>query len=723
MSDSVLSYIIILLICWTLQQPRRPTTSDSDQVASKTCTPAHYSRPKKVPNPAPAAVRFWHAIHERKHFGCLYYIWDKAEDKWKFCSRKCVNKKHTAYGVYRSAIELTSSHTSLSGMLSDYAEASLCHQHRPKYDVLSESWMASWDVERTVFRISQCDDDLHYVCGDHEEQDVALPYAWSPCAQRRWHTLFAMPGAFYGVPCSSTVPSTDIRMTQKMLEYFGIATLCDTSTDSPTSSLAHTDQVDLSNPHFNLYYAIGATDKFPDLLFGSGLKEQIMKGLSDKDDRIDGYIYALVREADPGYVKIGWTEDVDRRFKEHKSQCKFVSIKVAEIKIRISNAKKMESLIHWHLRAMDHGRIDMSCKRKTRSGSCSQKHTEWFKVDVNKACEVIQFWCDWSCYFKPWDLGGILSKAVVRDLGTHSRKDLTTEVLDRWQHLFREMAAPSRIILTRYGTPPALVTEDRREVQTTPSPPQSVFSETRSSDHIVSTDATSQPSLQASASTYNNPPLIEQQRLRTHLTTPPAARSHSPPQDGTTTAPSLPTISTPTTRSVSTLSIPSATASPFPSPSTSPTSVHSPEPFNLVPTSPQPRAGSSIIPARPPFTFTHPLPMPTSPPNPTPLPQTPLLTPLFHTTPYTVSPPTSNDSVDSSASSIFSMATPASAFDSAATTPESEAEKELSRATSSDDDDDVEQEVAIDTPSKVARGRARKSVGRLRDARGRFSAG
>ena len=103
-----------------------------------------------------------------------------------------------------------------------------------------------------------------------------------------------------------------------------------------------------------------------------------------------GYIYMFTRQESPGYVKIGYTYDVDQRLRQWGTGCRFEPVLQYQSSL-IPNIYRVERLIFAEL--AEHRRKDMRC---INEGICGRTHIEWFQVGVTTAKCAIKRWADWS---------------------------------------------------------------------------------------------------------------------------------------------------------------------------------------------------------------------------------------------------------------------------------------------------------------------------------------
>ncbi|KAF9694884.1 hypothetical protein EKO04_006815 [Ascochyta lentis] len=124
------------------------------------------------------------------------------------------------------------------------------------------------------------------------------------------------------------------------------------------------------------------------------LRLKAAKPLSEADKK-DGFIYTFWDQQNFGMIKIGRTNNLERRINEWNTQCKVTHhyhqsshdgqpSKAPEI----PHVQRIEKLMN----------IELSNYRKKRvCDGCSKTHIEWFDIDEAKASKVFQKWRDWIC--------------------------------------------------------------------------------------------------------------------------------------------------------------------------------------------------------------------------------------------------------------------------------------------------------------------------------------
>ncbi|KAJ6142719.1 hypothetical protein N7471_002172 [Penicillium samsonianum] len=128
------------------------------------------------------------------------------------------------------------------------------------------------------------------------------------------------------------------------------------------------------------------------------LRELLTKPLSTSDLKFKGSMYIFWQQGNFGYLKIGRSGDVRRRFKEWSNQCKKdMGIHFPDFAPETSDGQRalkevahicrVEALVHLEL--LEHRKIEEKCP------GCSRNHIEWFKIPDERAIAVVQKWMAW----------------------------------------------------------------------------------------------------------------------------------------------------------------------------------------------------------------------------------------------------------------------------------------------------------------------------------------
>ena len=129
----------------------------------------------------------------------------------------------------------------------------------------------------------------------------------------------------------------------------------------------------------------------------------MQKPLSDKKEPDKGRIYTLRMLSHPGYVKIGRTENTILKRKKQIDACFPYGLEIIneDDHCKSPNHTRIEALVHAELQ--NHRRyFKCPCRRKARGKlhECEgndgmTQHGEWFQIDEDKACEVVNRWRKW----------------------------------------------------------------------------------------------------------------------------------------------------------------------------------------------------------------------------------------------------------------------------------------------------------------------------------------
>jgi hypothetical protein len=99
----------------------------------------------------------------------------------------------------------------------------------------------------------------------------------------------------------------------------------------------------------------------------------------------DGIIYVLSDPKRQSLLKIGRSNDPEKRSKQHTEKCG-IPLRCIFASNRVKNVKRAERLIHIDLK---HLIKRWNCDR------CSRKHHEWFEVEEEIAKEIVKKWTRW----------------------------------------------------------------------------------------------------------------------------------------------------------------------------------------------------------------------------------------------------------------------------------------------------------------------------------------
>jgi hypothetical protein len=111
---------------------------------------------------------------------------------------------------------------------------------------------------------------------------------------------------------------------------------------------------------------------------------------SAKTHNIEGYVYLYEVEGNPGLVKIGYTEALEKRHKDWAFDCNRETKPLYPLSKddleKVPNAPRVEALCHKEL---------AYCKIRVDCGACLKEHVEWFEISSKRAIQVIKKWSQW----------------------------------------------------------------------------------------------------------------------------------------------------------------------------------------------------------------------------------------------------------------------------------------------------------------------------------------
>ncbi|KAJ5101072.1 hypothetical protein N7456_007124 [Penicillium angulare] len=123
------------------------------------------------------------------------------------------------------------------------------------------------------------------------------------------------------------------------------------------------------------------------------IKNLLHTNLKPRECDKKGFIYIFWHQGNFGFLKIGLSGHVDRRFKEWAKQCKkkvgeyYPKRENTEISKEIPHIYRVEALVHLEL--IQHRRIETKCH------GCAKSHNEWFEVSLDSAIDVVRKWSTW----------------------------------------------------------------------------------------------------------------------------------------------------------------------------------------------------------------------------------------------------------------------------------------------------------------------------------------
>jgi hypothetical protein len=111
---------------------------------------------------------------------------------------------------------------------------------------------------------------------------------------------------------------------------------------------------------------------------------RICKHLTAKEKGGLVYLIRCLNANKKGLVKIGFTNDYDRRMSDLKTRCK-LEMKTIRTWDHIESIKRVETL----------AKVDLSHLREVWACRCGQNHGEWFRAEEDFAVETVDMWVKW----------------------------------------------------------------------------------------------------------------------------------------------------------------------------------------------------------------------------------------------------------------------------------------------------------------------------------------
>ncbi|KAF2629003.1 hypothetical protein BU25DRAFT_324402, partial [Macroventuria anomochaeta] len=225
------------------------------------------------------------------------------------------------------------------------------------------------------------------LCGNHRKVALLQPKAKSRIAKLR--------DFIFNLPQASKADLSTFRAWTMALANRGLPLPVDCSAreDSPSvvppktnTTAAFSGNTTSNLPGFLPY----KPTRMSDLAIAKAVKKMIAKPLTATDMK-DGFIYIFWDKGTFGMVKIGRTNDLERRLKEW-NRCKSThsyhkSSRDGDLR-KVPHVQRIERLMQ----------IELVNNRKTRAcDTCvkTKMHKEWFDVSEAKAVEVFQKWRNW----------------------------------------------------------------------------------------------------------------------------------------------------------------------------------------------------------------------------------------------------------------------------------------------------------------------------------------
>ncbi|KAJ4313086.1 hypothetical protein N0V94_007120 [Neodidymelliopsis sp. IMI 364377] len=139
------------------------------------------------------------------------------------------------------------------------------------------------------------------------------------------------------------------------------------------------------SPKFNPYKA----ERSDSSSIAEALQSQIVVPLSETDKK-EGLVYIFWDQQNFGMIKVGRTNDLDKRLEQWSRQCKMTyhyhqSSRNGSL-LKVPHVQRIEKLIHIEL---------VNYRKKRHCEGCGKTHIEWFDIDEAKAVKVYQKWRDW----------------------------------------------------------------------------------------------------------------------------------------------------------------------------------------------------------------------------------------------------------------------------------------------------------------------------------------
>lgn len=128
-----------------------------------------------------------------------------------------------------------------------------------------------------------------------------------------------------------------------------------------------------------------------------------------KQDLKKGFIYMFWDQQNFGMVKIGRTNNLERRLKEWNKECKVTHYyhHSQESKVQeIPHVSRIEKLMHIELG---------NFRRKRKCNGCGRLHKEWFEIGAVQVLKVFQKWRTWILK-SPYSLDGNLEWKVKPEM-------------------------------------------------------------------------------------------------------------------------------------------------------------------------------------------------------------------------------------------------------------------------------------------------------------------
>lgn len=137
------------------------------------------------------------------------------------------------------------------------------------------------------------------------------------------------------------------------------------------------------------------------------IRQLLKQKLTAADMKRTGYIYVYWQPGYFGYVKIGYSNDVDKRLRRWATQCKFVVAAHKTVQRKVPHTHMVESLIHAELK--QYRWFEEKCP------GCGKSHREWFRANEYHVQQVVEKWTKRS-FWKERVLDPELSEAEIDEM-------------------------------------------------------------------------------------------------------------------------------------------------------------------------------------------------------------------------------------------------------------------------------------------------------------------
>jgi len=371
-TSAVFQTLSVLFIIWSLEALKRQLKSAWLVV-------------KRSIFPGPPSIL---SFTPEEEFQCVYYLYG---------SPQCTRSPDKATRDHASDIWCTFGHCnpkdpSLRALVHEYAKLCLCKIHRGKADTgilnsIVDEWLQELQAVYEDLRSlvpSSPSPSRHETAGNPDPDAFRARLA-SIVGQRSSEQPLRVPGEFLeedddrattdeNDPSTHTAPADSPRAA------------------TPAADRPRVSSVDHSNEpgQFEIYKT-----KEP-----KSLRNTVTAHLNSEERR-HGSIYVLTRRGVDGYVKIGYSKDVNSRRRSLESKCQLKLVQ--EYKSHcIPHCKRVELLIHTELELDGHRR-----ESRCQSGSkCNARHQEWFEISVESAIKVVEHWVQWMENLTPYRQDG-----------------------------------------------------------------------------------------------------------------------------------------------------------------------------------------------------------------------------------------------------------------------------------------------------------------------------